>query len=116
MLDRRSSRLGKFVGARVAATWRKVSSTCPIRAIVQCACHAASARSSNTKNGKEPSSSAHAHMVGRKLACTWEYTPYSVRSHVAVWGSVAPFTNTDVPSPHVTIRRDAVVYPRVTGR
>src|SRR6266581_3609994 len=42
--------------------------------------------------------------------------PYSVRSHVAVRASVAPFTNTDVPSAHVTIRRNAVVYPPVTGR
>ena len=114
-LDRRSSRRGNHAGAGVAATWRKVSSTRVMRLVVQGVCHTAPLRSSNTKIGAQ-GSSTQARMVGRKPPCTCEYTPYSVRSQAAVRVSVAALTNTDVPSAHDTIRRNAGEYPRDTGR
>jgi hypothetical protein len=76
--------------------------------MVHGAYHTAPLRSSNTSKGYTPSSS-QAHNMGRKGAWTWAYTLYSRRNHVAVRASVAPFTNADEPSAHVTSQRVAMV-------
>jgi hypothetical protein len=98
----------------VAATCRNVSSACAMRAAVHGACHAALVRSSRTSTGANPSSS-QARKAGRNDAWTSAYTRCSLRSHVAVSGSVAPFTNADEPSAHVTSQRAAPLYPPAIG-